>query len=297
MTVTMTVHGGHRLRRYMTNVMRDATTAQSVDVGFRQGSTYDDGKSVPMVATVNEFGLGVPERPFMRKAAEMMLRDPQLVRMMSTLIEPIGPGNRIRVKPWAWIQLGLYGQGKIQQSITDLKYPPNAPATIARKGSSDPLIDTGHMRQSVMWQQTPFENRQRQRPRGVGGRPRRAGGLRNNIYRSARVLGDVQALRSGGLARRFASRGAGRFASRGTGATIFAGAGAGSFGSGRGYGGFGGGFGGGGGGGLSSVRGFLYGSGRLLGDVEAVRGGTVGQRGVRRVTGKARGAGLGSTIR
>ena len=48
-------------------------------------------------------------------------------------------------------RIGAVVAGAIQQSIRDLRDPPNAPATIERKGSSNPLIDTGFMRLSVSW--------------------------------------------------------------------------------------------------------------------------------------------------
>lgn len=46
-------------------------------------------------------------------------------------------------------QLGLKIAGDIQSKITSIKTPPNVAFTIAKKGSSNPLIDTGRMRQSV----------------------------------------------------------------------------------------------------------------------------------------------------
>ena len=48
--------------------------------------------------------------------------------------------------------VGAYAADVIQQRIVDLKEPPNSPITIALKGSSNPLVDTGHMRQSVTWE-------------------------------------------------------------------------------------------------------------------------------------------------
>ena len=45
--------------------------------------------------------------------------------------------------------MGMKVQADVQQAITVLSSPANAPSTIAKKGSSNPLIDTGHMRQSV----------------------------------------------------------------------------------------------------------------------------------------------------
>ena len=49
-------------------------------------------------------------------------------------------------------RVGAYVKGKIRDSITALKEPPNAPETVRRKGSSDPLLDTGTLRNSVDWE-------------------------------------------------------------------------------------------------------------------------------------------------
>ncbi len=46
-------------------------------------------------------------------------------------------------------QIGLVAAGAAQVFMTELSSPPNAESTIARKGSSNPLIDTGALRQSV----------------------------------------------------------------------------------------------------------------------------------------------------
>lgn len=44
---------------------------------------------------------------------------------------------------------GVIAVGKVQAYMTQLNTPPNAPSTVAKKGSSNPLIDSGAMRQSV----------------------------------------------------------------------------------------------------------------------------------------------------
>ena len=46
---------------------------------------------------------------------------------------------------------GLFLQREIQKEIDEKETPPNAPATIARKNSSKPLIDSGQMRQAVTY--------------------------------------------------------------------------------------------------------------------------------------------------
>jgi hypothetical protein len=48
-------------------------------------------------------------------------------------------------------KLGIMAQGDIQGEITSLSTPPNAPSTIRRKGSSNPLIDSGEMRGAVTY--------------------------------------------------------------------------------------------------------------------------------------------------
>lgn len=50
--------------------------------------------------------------------------------------------------------LSLIGQqieADIKQKMIKLRTPPNAPSTIRRKGSSNPLIDTGHLMQSIRY--------------------------------------------------------------------------------------------------------------------------------------------------
>jgi len=51
-------------------------------------------------------------------------------------------------------QVGAFAAGATQQYITDLRDPPNAPYTIEKKGSDNPLIDTGSMRAAVTYKVT-----------------------------------------------------------------------------------------------------------------------------------------------
>jgi len=97
----------------------------SIKVGFpavKKETHSEDNQEVSAVfkATVNNFGLGVPKRPFMA-------------------ISFVKFANK----------LGILGQGHVQKEITALRSPANNPVTISAKGSSNPLINTGHMLQSV----------------------------------------------------------------------------------------------------------------------------------------------------
>ena len=48
-------------------------------------------------------------------------------------------------------ELGVLVKGLVQDEIVQGGFAPNAPATVLRKGSAQPLIDTGLMRQSVKY--------------------------------------------------------------------------------------------------------------------------------------------------
>lgn len=116
-----------------------------VKVGFPAGKT---GGEILARATFNHFGTStIPERPFITNA----VRDNKgkYVRFLKAE----GKGILIDSTPPRLVleKLGLMGQGDIQEEITNLSSPPNAPSTIRQKGSSNPLIDTGQMRGSVTY--------------------------------------------------------------------------------------------------------------------------------------------------
>lgn len=46
-------------------------------------------------------------------------------------------------------KIGILFSDDVKQEIVDLDSPANAPSTIKKKGSSNPLIDTGEMKNSV----------------------------------------------------------------------------------------------------------------------------------------------------
>lgn len=48
-------------------------------------------------------------------------------------------------------QVGSFAAGSVQQYMTDLTSPANSAYTVSRKGSDNPLIDTGALRASVTY--------------------------------------------------------------------------------------------------------------------------------------------------
>ena len=116
----------------------------TVDVGILRGH-YPDGTSIALVAFWNEFGTRkAPERPFIRSTlfAHKNYKD---------TLEKIGRSivaGKYNQKQGLTI-LGQIVKQDIQKTIVELRSPPNSPTTIAAKGSSNPLIDTGLMKSSI----------------------------------------------------------------------------------------------------------------------------------------------------
>ena len=116
----------------------------TVDVGFFKGThTYANGKDVTEVAKKNDKGIGVPERPFIIPAAKKATN-----KTINITIQSIAGGMD---ESQALSRAGIMFKNAIAREITNIKEPPNSPYTIAKKGSSNPLIDTGKMRASVNW--------------------------------------------------------------------------------------------------------------------------------------------------
>lgn len=116
----------------------------TIEVGFFKGThTYPNGKDVTEVAKKNDKGIGVPERPFMIPAGNKAAN-----KTINITVQSIAGGMD---ESQALSRAGIMLKNAIQREITNLKEPPNSPYTIAKKGSSNPLIDTGLMRSKVEW--------------------------------------------------------------------------------------------------------------------------------------------------
>lgn len=116
-----------------------------VSIGFMEGATYPDGTPVAAVAFWNEYGSSGPPRPFFR---QMIAKEsPSWGYKMAKLAKVTDyEGPRV---------LGLMGEdikGALQQSINEFATPVLSPQTVARKGFEKPLIDSGHMLNSVTYE-------------------------------------------------------------------------------------------------------------------------------------------------
>lgn len=117
-----------------------------VAVGFPKGKVDAD---IVARAIWTHFGTrrGIPARTFLLNA----IRDnrSKYVEALTISGKRILRGD-VDVKQ-VMEKLGILAQGHVQMEITNLRTPPNARSTIKRKGSSNPLIDSGEMRQAVTY--------------------------------------------------------------------------------------------------------------------------------------------------
>lgn len=118
--------------------------------GNKKGSGHEplEMGDIVTVASVHEFGApnkNIPVRSFMRSSYDENREE--INRVIEKSYDGILAGKETVY--WSLQKIGVWFTAKVQKKIRDLREPPNAPSTIARKGSSNPLIDTGQMIQSV----------------------------------------------------------------------------------------------------------------------------------------------------
>lgn len=151
---TFTAGGGiaglvSQLRDSMTlsEAQRRIALVRRVDVYV--GIRSEQGAELVTYAAANEFGVPgrIPERSFLRSTADENRRryTTELMDAAVAVLDGQDVGS-------AFGRVGLGAVGDVQVKIRQLRIPPNAPSTIRRKGSSNPLIDTGRMRQSIEYE-------------------------------------------------------------------------------------------------------------------------------------------------
>tara|TARA_R110000782_G_scaffold204639_1_gene293096 strand:- start:981 stop:1415 length:435 start_codon:yes stop_codon:yes gene_type:complete len=104
------------------------------------------GDEVLTKATVNEFGTrNIPERSFIRSTYNKNYK--KVAGRFIKIAQSISRGNYAIKNKMKLI--GLEQEKAIKDTITNLRTPQNAPSTVAKKGSSNPLVDTGEMRSKI----------------------------------------------------------------------------------------------------------------------------------------------------
>lgn len=141
----MAVKGGDQLEARLAEISRLANNASSVKVGFLSEATYPNGVPVALIGAIQNWGApsrGIPPRPFFSNM--IAKKSPEWGPAIGQLLVDNGY-DALRT-------LQLAGEdvaGQLRQSIIDTNEPPLAESTIKRKGFDKPLVDTGHMLNSV----------------------------------------------------------------------------------------------------------------------------------------------------
>jgi hypothetical protein len=140
-----TIRGGEKLEAALKEISKRVSKKALLRVGFLENATYPNGQQVAEVAAFNEYGVpshNQPPRPFFRNmiAAKEHEWAPALGMALKANDYDVDKSLDL---------IGTGIEGQLRASIIELVSPPLAPSTIARKGKSKPLIDTGHMLNSV----------------------------------------------------------------------------------------------------------------------------------------------------
>lgn len=115
-------------------------------VGVPSGPKEAEGTSLAEVALWTEFGTSTaPERPFMREGIRQGV--PEMRRVARHDLAALAEGNGSMETVVA--RLGEIGAGAVKRYMVGDHFAPNAPATIAKKGSSQPTIDSATLRNGI----------------------------------------------------------------------------------------------------------------------------------------------------
>lgn len=118
----------------------------AVKVGVLDDKPHGDGVTVADIALVHEYGLGdVPERSFLRAWVDE--NKAEIARRLKQAAEDAVFGRQ--APDVAMQRFGLWAVGEIKKRIVAGISPPLDPRTVARKGSSTPLVDTGQLLSSI----------------------------------------------------------------------------------------------------------------------------------------------------
>lgn len=114
-------------------------------VGRDAAKEESPGVTVADVATWAEYGLGQPQRSWLRGWIDE--NEAEIDKRIGIELRKVIEGKQDPRR--AMLRIGVWMVGEIQTRIANGIQPPNAASTIARKGSSTPLIDEGLFRTSI----------------------------------------------------------------------------------------------------------------------------------------------------
>jgi hypothetical protein len=135
------------------NIIRQALKldGKGVKVGIRRGKGSHDGTDMLDIAVYNHFGTAtIPARPFVSDCAEKNAG--QIQEAQKRLVYRVYQGSLSA--DGALAELGAWYVNVQKGHILHGGWTPNAPATVKRKGSNKPLVDTGQLVNTVDWERS-----------------------------------------------------------------------------------------------------------------------------------------------
>lgn len=132
---------------------KDIETLKNADIKIgvqgEKGANIHEGSqaTVADIGAFHEFGLGVPQRSFLR---DWMTEDKDRIdKVIRNVVQQVLKGKMTANN--ALEQAGAVFVGWVQVRISNRLSPPLAASTIARKKSDIPLIDQGILRSAITY--------------------------------------------------------------------------------------------------------------------------------------------------
>ena len=114
----------------------------TVGVHEEESSRFD-GKNNVEIGTKHEFGIGVPQRSFLRSTIF------ENTKAYIKALKNIGRITEKKDRQKACEELAVQVETDIKEKIKSNIPPPNAMSTVRKKGSTTPLIDTEQLLSSI----------------------------------------------------------------------------------------------------------------------------------------------------
>lgn len=148
---TVGLIGRQQVEQAMKDLAQRLEREQQVLVGVPKGAgEYEDGINYATILAVNNFGSAdgmIPARPVLQPAVEA---GAPVYRRLAEVMLPKVLSGQMEMRTLLE-QMGSLAEGHVKEYMTDLRTPPNAQSTIDKKGSDNPLIDKGALRQSIRY--------------------------------------------------------------------------------------------------------------------------------------------------
>ena len=150
--IKITAPDFNSIRDELQKALSELKTDDFVTVGIHEDENARAGDVMTnaKLGAIQHFGNDkIPSRPWLDVGVASVNEE-----ITETIADAIEDGLPLEQ---ALNQVGVVAVAGVQEYMTDLSSPANAESTIARKGSDNPLIDTGELRQSVNYKITSGE--------------------------------------------------------------------------------------------------------------------------------------------